>query len=215
MAPSAARVVYDHYGADKFPGMKELLESVDRVDSADLEMEDVTDAKGGILLGFIMDPRTGLGRFRHFKISNYQLMMNMVDLIGQHSVEEILALPDVKERVDFYLKQNEEFKNSLPNFSKVGWKRGRLGHTEPGGGAYRKPLPGLHHVSPMQRQPLGFLGLQKAKRSSRNRIQYFQQDLPNRHRRTYERIWRRRTQSRRNLPARHGQGGCPNLRNRQ
>ena len=93
MAPSAARVIYDHYGAEKFPGMKGLVESTDRVDSADLEMEDVTDPKGWILLGFIMDPRTGLGRFRHFKISNYQLMMNMVDSIGQSSAEEVLAWP--------------------------------------------------------------------------------------------------------------------------
>jgi nanoRNase/pAp phosphatase (c-di-AMP/oligoRNAs hydrolase) len=119
MAPSAARVIYDHYGAEKFPSMKGLVESADRVDSADLEMEDVTDPKGWILLGFIMDPRTGLGRFRHFKISNYQLMMNMVDSIGQSSAEEVLALPDVKERVDLYLKQNEVFKNSLPNFSRL------------------------------------------------------------------------------------------------
>ena len=119
MAPSAARVIYDHYGAEKFPSMKGLVESADRVDSADLEMEDVTDPKGWILLGFIMDPRTGLGRFRHFKISNYQLMMNMVDSIGQSSAEEVLALPDVKERVDLYHKQNEVFKNSLPNFSRL------------------------------------------------------------------------------------------------
>ncbi|HEY3188141.1 MAG TPA: hypothetical protein VGJ70_11745, partial [Solirubrobacteraceae bacterium] len=50
------------------------------------------------------DPRTGLGRFREFRISNYQLMMQLIDACTELTVEEIIALPDVAERVALYLE---------------------------------------------------------------------------------------------------------------
>ncbi len=49
-----------------------------------------------------MDPRTGLGRFRDFRISNYQLMMELIDACLQSSVEQVLQMPDVVERVALY-----------------------------------------------------------------------------------------------------------------
>jgi nanoRNase/pAp phosphatase (c-di-AMP/oligoRNAs hydrolase) len=103
-ADSAARVVYDHFGgATRFPGVSaEMMDAVDRADAAKLSMEDILDPKGWILLSFLMDPRTGLGRFREFHISNYQLMMQLIDSCLQLSIEEILATPDVAERVALY-----------------------------------------------------------------------------------------------------------------
>jgi nanoRNase/pAp phosphatase (c-di-AMP/oligoRNAs hydrolase) len=104
-ARSAARVVYDHFGgADTFGGQPwdELLEAVDKADSADFSQNEIIGPEGWILVSFLMDPRTGLGRFREFRISNYQLMMQLIDACTEMTVEQILASPDVAERVELY-----------------------------------------------------------------------------------------------------------------
>jgi nanoRNase/pAp phosphatase (c-di-AMP/oligoRNAs hydrolase) len=80
----------------------EMMDAVDRADAAQLSIEDILDPQGWILLSFLMDPRTGLGRFREFRISNYQLMMQLIDSCLNLSIEEILESPDVAERVELY-----------------------------------------------------------------------------------------------------------------
>ena len=107
-APSAARVVYEYYGAkDNFPNVAEdLIEAVDKGDSAQYSIEEVLNPDGWPLLNFIMDSRTGLGRFRGFRIPNYELMMELIDACREHPIEDILQLPDVKERVDLYFEQS-------------------------------------------------------------------------------------------------------------
>jgi nanoRNase/pAp phosphatase (c-di-AMP/oligoRNAs hydrolase) len=114
-APSAARVVYDYYGGQQsFPNVSlDMMAAVDKGDSAQFSREDILDPQGWDLLNFLMDARTGLGRFREFTISNYQLMMKLIDFCRKQSAEEILALPDVKERVDLYREQALEFKAQL------------------------------------------------------------------------------------------------------
>jgi nanoRNase/pAp phosphatase (c-di-AMP/oligoRNAs hydrolase) len=103
-ARSAARVVYDYFGgAERFVQVTEpLMEAVDKADSALFSLDEIRTPTGWILLSFLMDPRTGLGRFRDFRISNYQLMMDLVDACLELSVEEVLAMPDVVERVTLY-----------------------------------------------------------------------------------------------------------------
>lgn len=103
-APSAARVVWRHYGGqDTFPMVDDsLMKAVDQADSARYVLEEVLHPKGWTLLNFLMDARTGLGRFRDFQISNYQLMMALIDACRTMTVQEILALPDVRERVELY-----------------------------------------------------------------------------------------------------------------
>jgi len=103
-ALSAARVVYDYFGgAERFRLVSEpLMEAVDKADAALFSVDEITEPTGWILLSFLMDPRTGLGRFRDFRISNYQLMMELIDACLELDVEEILALPDVAERTSLY-----------------------------------------------------------------------------------------------------------------
>jgi nanoRNase/pAp phosphatase (c-di-AMP/oligoRNAs hydrolase) len=102
-ADSAARVVYEYYGAEpSFPGIEELMDAVDKGDAAQFSLDEVLRPSGWGLLNFLMDPRTGLGRFREFRISNYQLMMQLIDVCTAMSIEEILETPDVKERVELY-----------------------------------------------------------------------------------------------------------------
>lgn len=105
-APSAAQVVYNYYGgAEAFPGISpEMLEAVDKADSAQFSREEILFPKGWVLLNFIMDARTGLGRFKEFRISNYDLMMVLIDYCKDHTIDEILTIPDVKERVDLYFE---------------------------------------------------------------------------------------------------------------
>ena len=120
-AKSAARVVYDYYGgAEALPRIStELMDAVDKGDSADFTLEEVLDPKGWVLMNFLMDARTGLGRFRDFRISNYDLMMELIDLCLDHPVEEILQSPDVKERVDLYFEQQELFKQQVSELARI------------------------------------------------------------------------------------------------
>ncbi|PKN09278.1 MAG: exopolyphosphatase [Deltaproteobacteria bacterium HGW-Deltaproteobacteria-8] len=112
---SCARVIWDYYGGDKkFPKhLHPMLEAVDKVDSANLTAQEIADPKGWIMLGFIMDPRTGLGRFKDFRISNYQLMLDMIDYCRTHKAEDILKLPDVQERMEIYREQSRIFVDML------------------------------------------------------------------------------------------------------
>ena len=120
-ARSAARVLYNYYGGrDKFPRISdELMEAVDKGDSADFTEEEILHPSGWVLLHYLMDARTGLGRFHDFRISNYDLMMKLIDYCLEHSIEEILELPDVKERVELYFEQEKLFKEQLQRIAKV------------------------------------------------------------------------------------------------
>ncbi|MGL4500230.1 MAG: exopolyphosphatase [Planktothrix sp.] len=120
-AASAARVLYNYYGGKaKFPNIsEEMMVAVDKADSAQFNREEVLNPEGWVLLNFLMDARTGLGRFRDFRISNYQLMMELIDYCKNHPITDILQLPDVKERVEIYFEHEDRFKEQLKRCSKV------------------------------------------------------------------------------------------------
>ncbi len=120
-AKSAARVVYDYYGGKAtFPGVTDdMMNAVDKADSAGFTRDDVLNPRGWELLSFLMDARTGLGRFRDFRISNYQLMMKLIDCCRGLTIEEILALPDLKERVDVFTSQHELFRDQINRVGSV------------------------------------------------------------------------------------------------
>jgi hypothetical protein len=120
-APSAARVIFNHYGGEeKFSSnhLKELVTAVDRADSAKFNIEEILEPSGWALLSFIMDPRTGLGRYRDYRISNYQLMEAMIDYCANKSIDEILAIDDVKERIKRYFEQDKLFRNMVKENTK-------------------------------------------------------------------------------------------------
>ncbi len=119
-AKSAARVVYEYYleaGYDLKRITTEIMEAVDKGDHADFTEEEILNPTGWGLMNFIMDARTGLGRFHNFRISNYQLMMELIDYCVNHPIDDVLALPDVKERVDLYMEQSDLFKEQLKQIS--------------------------------------------------------------------------------------------------
>lgn len=119
-SPSAAHVVYDYYGGkEKFPNFDALLNAVDKVDSANLTKDEILHPEGWVLLGFIMDPRTGLGRFRKFTISNYQPMEKLIDWCRTMTIDEILELPDIKERIDMYFEQTDKFIEMVKSHTEV------------------------------------------------------------------------------------------------
>jgi len=121
-APSAARVVYEFFGGEKrFPWIApDMMAAVDKADAAMFSYDDVLRPKGWELLSFIMDSRTGLGRFREFRISNYQLMMQLIeDCRLEPDVERLLAMPDVKERVDLYFGHYDKFVDQVRRCTSV------------------------------------------------------------------------------------------------
>ncbi|MDO8789665.1 MAG: exopolyphosphatase [Sulfuritalea sp.] len=120
-APSAARVVFEHYGGKNcFPAsFAAMMAAVDKSDSANFTREEILEPKDWVLLNYLMDSRTGLGRFREFRVSNYQLMMDLIAYCGTHGIDEILALPDVKERVDLYFEHVEIGKEQIRRCTRV------------------------------------------------------------------------------------------------
>lgn len=120
-APSAARVVYNYYGGkERFRNISdEMMNAVDKADAAWFTAEDVLHPQGWELLSFLMDARTGLGRFREFRISNYALMMDLIDYCKDHTIEDILKLPDVVERVELYFQHEELFKEQVKRCATV------------------------------------------------------------------------------------------------
>jgi len=118
---SAARVVYNYYGgAERFKTVsEEIMTAVDKGDSADFTIDEILEPKGWVLMNFVMDARTGLGRFHDFRISNYQLMMELIDFCAHHTIDEVLEHPDVKERTEMYFEQQELFKKQLSETVKI------------------------------------------------------------------------------------------------
>lgn len=120
-APSAARVVYEYYGgAPAFPRIsQEMMEAVDKADSAQFSGEEILHPSGWVLLNYLMDSRTGLGRFRDFRISNYQLMMDLIQYCRNHGIDDILKLPDVVERIDIYNAHADKARDQLQRCTTV------------------------------------------------------------------------------------------------
>lgn len=120
LAPSAARIIYEYYGGDqRFNHYKDMIEAVDKVDSGNLTREEILNPQGWILLGFLTDPRTGLGRFRDFRISNYQLMEQLINHCRNMNIEEILELYDVKERIEMYNDQTRHFTEMVQKHTRI------------------------------------------------------------------------------------------------
>lgn len=119
-APSCARVIYEHYGGDEKLGkFKEMLEAADKADAAQFTRDEILNPERWVLLSFMMDPRTGLGRYRDYRVSNYQLMLDLIENLRTMSVDDILALPDVQERVNRYEEHKSHFLQMMFEYSRA------------------------------------------------------------------------------------------------
>jgi nanoRNase/pAp phosphatase (c-di-AMP/oligoRNAs hydrolase) len=119
-APSCARVIYEYYGGEaKMGKFAEMIKYVDKMDSADLTIDEIMHPSGWILLGFITDPRTGLGRIHDFTISNFDLMKKLARAAFSNPIDEILAMDDVKERIKVYFEQNNLFIEMVKKYAKI------------------------------------------------------------------------------------------------
>lgn len=120
-APSAARVVYEYYGGENsFPAdWKDMIVAVDKADSAQFSREEILAPQGWVLMNFLMDARTGLGRFKEFTVSNYQLMMDLIDYCKDHSIDDILQLPDVQERIKLFKEHEAAAKEQIQRCTTV------------------------------------------------------------------------------------------------
>ena len=120
ITPSCARIIYEYYGGkETFPNFDDMMVAVDKVDSGNLTVDEIMHPTGWILVGFLMDPRTGLGRWRQFTVSNYQLMEKLMVACKDKTTEEILAMPDVKERIEVYEEQTAKFKEMVTAHTRV------------------------------------------------------------------------------------------------
>jgi oligoribonuclease NrnB/cAMP/cGMP phosphodiesterase (DHH superfamily) len=124
LAPSAAQVIYDYYSkdrasADKLKKFENLITVVGIADSAQYSRDDILKPSGWTMLAFIADPRTGLGYKRTFRISNFELMQRLPELLRSKSVDEILAMPDFQERIKVYHEETSRFKALLSRRARI------------------------------------------------------------------------------------------------
>lgn len=120
LAPSCARIIYDYYGGqERFSKFDELMRAVDKVDSGNLTVDEIKVPSNWILIGFLMDPRTGLGRWKNFRISNYQLMENLIDACRVYTTQQILDMPDVRERIEIYNEQTAKFMKMIEEHTRI------------------------------------------------------------------------------------------------
>ena len=120
ITPSCARIIYEYYGGkERFPQYDDLMVAVDKVDSGNLTIDEVMNPTGWILIGFLMDTRTGLGRWRNFTIPNYRLMEILLDACHSMTTEEIIAMPDIQERIQVYNEQTEKFKEMVKKYTRT------------------------------------------------------------------------------------------------
>ncbi len=120
-AGSVSEVIYEYYGgAEVFPDeVLPMIAAANKSKSARYSKEEILSPEGWDLLSFLTDPRTGLGRYRKYKISNYALMQKLPDLCLQYGIDEILELEDVKERVERYRSSQEEFVGQLRRCTQI------------------------------------------------------------------------------------------------
>ncbi len=120
-APSSARIIYEYFGGENrfSSSLHDLMDAVDKADCTNFTEEDILNPQGWVLLNYLMDPRTGLGRFRNFRISNYNLMLKLVDMCSQMSIEQILQDPDVQERVHLYFAEQDKFKEQIKKCTRI------------------------------------------------------------------------------------------------
>jgi nanoRNase/pAp phosphatase (c-di-AMP/oligoRNAs hydrolase) len=120
LAPSCARVIYDYYGGDEKLGwFSEMIRYVDKVDSGHLTTEEILHPSGWVMLGFLLDPRTGLGRLHNFTISNEDLMKKLAKICSIKTIDEIIEMPDIHERIEVYREQNKLFCEMVKENSKT------------------------------------------------------------------------------------------------
>jgi hypothetical protein len=124
LAPSAAQVIYEYYNKDKnYSGklkkFENLIEIVGIADSAQFSRDDILNPTGWTMLAFIADPRTGLGYKRSFRISNFDLMKKLPELLRSKAVDEILAMPDFQERIKVYREETSKFKALLTRHTRI------------------------------------------------------------------------------------------------
>ncbi len=208
LAPSAARVVYDYYGgAERFPGIEEMMREVDKADSAQFTREEILHPTGWPLLSFVMDARTGLGRFRDYRISNYQLMFELIDACTRMSIEEILQMPDVQERVVALLRAERAVSGHAAPTLVHQRQCGRHGFARRRPNPFRQPLPRLRAVPGAEYVHLDRQRQGQPELRVRLRPQHPQPNVANAHRRADARPRRRRTRSGGNLPGSPRGGG--------
>jgi nanoRNase/pAp phosphatase (c-di-AMP/oligoRNAs hydrolase) len=111
LAPSAARLVYEYYlerdpNDEALRKLEVLVHETDRLDAAQLTPEDVENPRDYILLGYTIDSRTGLGSFEEY-------FRKLVEWLKTMSIQEVLEMPDVRERVERLRADQEEFKRLL------------------------------------------------------------------------------------------------------
>jgi hypothetical protein len=106
-APSAARLVYEHY-TQSHPAIRRhetLVAETDRLDSAQLTLEDVVAPAGYVLLGLTLDPRTGLGSLREY-------FDELLPALRERTIDEVLALASVRERAARMCEQDQAFREA-------------------------------------------------------------------------------------------------------
>ena len=122
LAPSCARVIYDYYNGPK--ELKQfddsgLMWAIDKYDPADLTQKDILEPDNWILLAFIIDVRTGLARYKNFRIDHLELLQDTIKYCRSISIDEIIKIPDIVERTTLYFDHQKRYKKIIKDHSRT------------------------------------------------------------------------------------------------
>lgn len=106
-APSTTRLVYDFYDSPRLKKFEGFIRESDRIDNANLTIDDVLNPEGWVLLSYTLDPFMGLAAYHGYAFSVMVSIQN-----GSH-VNQILDMPEVRGRIGRYRMDAEEFKLEL------------------------------------------------------------------------------------------------------
>jgi hypothetical protein len=124
--PSISRLVYSWLGGRlAFPRIDQsMLQAADKIHSSQFTSDEILNPTGWILLSFLMDARSGLARFKDFRLNNYQLMMELIPFFSNRSIIDLLKHPDVQERIEVFQQNQQPFIQQIQRCTKV---HGRVG----------------------------------------------------------------------------------------
>jgi len=102
IAPSAAGIIFEHYQDRFVRDYSELITAADKIDSADLTLDQVLHPEkyGYVLLSMTVSDGD------HPDESYWN---KLIDLIGKYDIQELLDDPAVKRRCQDVIKQNEQY----------------------------------------------------------------------------------------------------------
>jgi oligoribonuclease NrnB/cAMP/cGMP phosphodiesterase (DHH superfamily) len=112
IAPSAAGVIYEYYKGRFQRDYSELIRETDKIDSADLSLDNVLypEKHSYVLLSMTIS---------NLEETDAPYWNRLIDLLRKFEIDKVLDDPEVKEKCKAVIKQNKQYKEILIEHTKL------------------------------------------------------------------------------------------------